>query len=202
MPATATILSSSRMLRVRAGVWPLVGLQSERLNRAWLDFGPMPAVEPCHIVLSGGDEDGSSAQTKHRYHGSRASGADPDLFGLCRNGHRLGLCHSGIPPEVSTRRCFVAMGAVMKGGKYWDDPETAAPFPQHRTRLLKRHARQCRFIMSEEVRDAICCGSPTADGSSWCAWHRRLVYVPQKPERGRPLMGLSRRASIDPLSRP
>jgi len=124
-----------------SGVWPLVGLQSERLNRAWLDFGPMPAVEPCHIVFSGGDEDGSSAQTKHCYHGSRASGADPDLFGLCRDGHQLGLCRSGIPPEVGARRCFVAMGAVMKGGKTWGDPETAAPSPQRRTRLLKRHAR-------------------------------------------------------------
>jgi hypothetical protein len=90
----------------------------------------------------------------------------------------------------------------MKGGKTWEDAETAAPFPEHRTRLLKRHARQCRFIISEEVRDAICCGAPTAEGSSWCAWHRRLVYVPPKPERGRQCMRLSRRASIDPLSRP
>jgi hypothetical protein len=95
----------------------------------------------------------------------------------------------------------VAMGVVMKGGKTWDDPETAAPSPQHRTRLLKLHAKQCRFIVSEEVWDAICCGAPTAEGSSWCAWHRRLVYVPHKPERGRPLMGLSRRASMDPLPR-
>jgi hypothetical protein len=64
-PATAAILSSSHMLRVCPGVWPLVGLQSERVNQALLDFGPMPPVEPCHIVLSGGDEDESSAQTKH-----------------------------------------------------------------------------------------------------------------------------------------
>jgi hypothetical protein len=107
-----------------------------------------------------------------------------------------------ISPKIGPGMIICGDGAVKKGGKAWDDPETAAPSPQHRTRLLRLHPKQCRFIVSEEVRDALCCEAPTAEGSSWCAWHRQLVYVPHKPERGRQCMGLSRRASMDPLPRP
>ncbi|MFC4173682.1 GcrA family cell cycle regulator [Microvirga sp. GCM10011540] len=53
------------------------------------------------------------------------------------------------------------------------------PSSCHRTRLLKLGARQCRFIVGEDVRNAVCCGAPTEEGSSWCAWHRQLVYIPQ-----------------------
>ncbi|MPR08928.1 hypothetical protein FS320_18455 [Microvirga tunisiensis] len=52
------------------------------------------------------------------------------------------------------------------------------PDPRHRTKLLKTAMRQCRFIVSDDPRRAVCCGAPTPEGSSWCAWHRRLVYVP------------------------
>jgi len=52
------------------------------------------------------------------------------------------------------------------------------PDPRQRTKLLKLGTRQCRFIVSEDLRNAVCCGAPTAEGSSWCDWHRRLVYVP------------------------
>ena len=51
------------------------------------------------------------------------------------------------------------------------------PDPRLQTEFLKARARQCRYIVSESARDAICCGAPTREGSSWCAWHRRLVYV-------------------------
>lgn len=52
------------------------------------------------------------------------------------------------------------------------------PDPKQRTRLLKIGTRQCRYIVSDDPRSAVCCGAPTAEGSSWCAWHRQLVYVP------------------------
>ncbi|EIM31139.1 GcrA cell cycle regulator [Microvirga lotononidis] len=58
------------------------------------------------------------------------------------------------------------------------------PDPRQRTKLLRIRARQCRFIVSEDTRNAVCCGAPTADESSWCDWHRRLVYVPAQPLRG------------------
>jgi hypothetical protein len=36
----------------------------------------------------------------------------------------------------------------------------AKPDPRLRTELLKASARQCRYIVSDGVRDAICCGAP------------------------------------------
>jgi len=65
----------------------------------------------------------------------------------------------------------------------------AEPDPRLQTKLLKARARQCRYIVSEDARDAICCGSPTLGTSSWCAWHRRMVYVP-------PPAGQKRRPNI------
>ncbi len=60
----------------------------------------------------------------------------------------------------------------------------AEPSPHYRTALLEARARQCRFIVSEDVRNAICCGAPTSETSSWCDWHRQLVYTP-RAERDR-----------------
>ena len=57
------------------------------------------------------------------------------------------------------------------------------PDPRQRTNLLKIGMRQCRYIVSDDPRRAICCGAPTPEGSSWCDWHRRLVYVPAQPVR-------------------
>ncbi|MDQ4136413.1 MAG: GcrA family cell cycle regulator [Pseudomonadota bacterium] len=57
------------------------------------------------------------------------------------------------------------------------------PSPHHRTSLLDVRARQCRFIVSEDTRNAICCGAPTSETSSWCEWHRQLVYMPERERR-------------------
>jgi hypothetical protein len=54
------------------------------------------------------------------------------------------------------------------------------PDPRQRTKLLKIGTRQCRYIVSDDPRRAICCGAPTKEGSSWCDWHRRLVYAPSQ----------------------
>jgi hypothetical protein len=59
----------------------------------------------------------------------------------------------------------------------------AKPDPRLRTELLKASAGQCRFIVSDGMRDAICYGAPAEGGSSWCAWHRQIVYTPF-PARG------------------
>ena len=56
-------------------------------------------------------------------------------------------------------------------------PEISEPSPRSRTTLFKLRARQCRFIVSDERSEAIFCGSETQEGSSWCPWHRRLVYA-------------------------
>ncbi|WP_114772521.1 GcrA family cell cycle regulator [Microvirga subterranea] len=64
-------------------------------------------------------------------------------------------------------------------------PEIIEPSPRTRTTLFKLRARQCRFIVSDDRSEALFCGAETQDGSSWCAWHRRLVYT-------KPLAGGSR----------
>ena len=64
---------------------------------------------------------------------------------------------------------------------------TTEPSPHHHTPFLEVRAFQCRFIVSEDTRDAVCCGAPTSGTSSWCEWHRQLVYV--KPH------GLDRKAA-------
>jgi hypothetical protein len=61
---------------------------------------------------------------------------------------------------------------------------TTEPSPRHHIPLLEARAFQCRFIVSEDTREAVCCGAPTSGTSSWCEWHRQLVYVrPHGQER-------------------
>jgi hypothetical protein len=63
--------------------------------------------------------------------------------------------------------------------------EIAAPSARHQTTLINARARQCRFIVSDGKGEAVCCGAPTSETSSWCAWHRQLVYMPRQSERDR-----------------
>lgn len=51
------------------------------------------------------------------------------------------------------------------------------PNPKLRIELLRARNNQCRFIVSEEGREAVCCGAPTPGISSWCAWHQRIVFT-------------------------
>jgi hypothetical protein len=60
-------------------------------------------------------------------------------------------------------------------------PEIPEPSPRDRTTLFNLRAQQCRYVVSDET-EAIFCGAPTDDGSSWCPWHRQLVYT--KPASG------------------
>jgi hypothetical protein len=55
--------------------------------------------------------------------------------------------------------------------------EIPEPSPRTRTTLVRLHALQCRYVVSDEGPKAIFCGGPTEEGSSWCPWHRRLVYT-------------------------
>jgi hypothetical protein len=56
-------------------------------------------------------------------------------------------------------------------------PAVMEPSQRNRTTLFKLRARQCRFIVSDDRSEAVFCGGETEDGSSWCPWHRRLVYT-------------------------
>jgi hypothetical protein len=51
------------------------------------------------------------------------------------------------------------------------------PAAEHAIPLTKLAHRQCRFIVRETPKRVLFCGAPTSAGTSWCAWHRRIVYV-------------------------
>ncbi|WP_099514009.1 GcrA family cell cycle regulator [Microvirga ossetica] len=76
--------------------------------------------------------------------------------------------------ELSQALIVLHSGPVLDVGAM---PEISEPSPQTRTTLVKLQARQCRFIVSDDQSKAIFCGSETQEGSSWCPWHRRLVYT-------------------------
>jgi hypothetical protein len=62
----------------------------------------------------------------------------------------------------------------------------AEPSARYQTRFVDVRARQCRFIVSDAAADmAICCGAPTSETSSWCLWHRQVVFAPHRHERDR-----------------
>lgn len=48
--------------------------------------------------------------------------------------------------------------------------------------MLDRTDRQCAYIEGEPVANAPMCGAKAEDGSSWCAYHYRLVYVTTRGE--------------------
>jgi hypothetical protein len=60
--------------------------------------------------------------------------------------------------------------------------EIPEPCPRDRTTLFKLRTQQCRFIVSEGSSETIFCGAQTYTGSSWCPWHRQLVYA-RPPDR-------------------
>jgi hypothetical protein len=62
-------------------------------------------------------------------------------------------------------------------GTAMDLPTVLEPNPNLRTKLLKARGNQCRFIVSDDAREAVCCGAPTPGLSSWCAWHQRIVFA-------------------------
>ncbi len=63
------------------------------------------------------------------------------------------------------------------------DLTLAEPSQQLRTSLLDVRARQCRYIVSDSPREAVCCGARTPENSSWCEDLRLLVFVPERVRR-------------------
>jgi len=61
----------------------------------------------------------------------------------------------------------------------------AEPSPRYQIKLIDARSRQCRFIVCNDAGDAVCCGAPTLETSSWCDWHRQVVFVPRQSDRDR-----------------
>jgi hypothetical protein len=60
--------------------------------------------------------------------------------------------------------------------------EVPQPSPKYQVPFAKASAFVCKYILGKADENAICCGAPT-DGRSWCAYHRRIVFDPRKPDR-------------------
>jgi hypothetical protein len=83
------------------------------------------------------------------------------------------------------------LGLVPEPPRAMPEIEIPEPSPRSRTTLLSLHARQCRYVVSDEGLEAIFCGGSTEEGSSWCPWHRRLVYTgPPGPGSKKPIVRL------------
>ncbi|MEE7459065.1 hypothetical protein MPAR168_08190 [Methylorubrum populi] len=61
----------------------------------------------------------------------------------------------------------------------------AEPSADLRVPFAQSGAFVCKFIIGEPSDQAVCCGAPVADGKSWCAYHRRVVFEPARPGRVR-----------------
>ncbi|GLS46155.1 hypothetical protein [Methylobacterium brachythecii] len=59
----------------------------------------------------------------------------------------------------------------------------AEPSSKLRVPFAQSGAFVCKFIIGEPSDQAVCCGAPVADGKSWCAFHRRIVFEPARPGR-------------------
>ncbi len=58
------------------------------------------------------------------------------------------------------------------------------PSRKHAVPLIEAGFAQCRYIISDTIPQAVCCGAPTK-GGSWCDWHRGIVYEAAR-ERTKP----------------
>jgi hypothetical protein len=139
-----------------------------------------------HFSHGGDSAEGQETENRHgavmpglstRIHGRMARGARASTHGLPSLSPPLCLTACGKFPVVESD-LFPA--ALVPEGRVrpMRNVAVAEPDPRLRTQFLKVRARQCRYIVSDDVKDAICCGAPISGTSSWCPWHRRIVYVP------------------------
>ncbi|SCY99001.1 GcrA family cell cycle regulator [Microvirga guangxiensis] len=63
--------------------------------------------------------------------------------------------------------------------------EIPEPSPRDTTTLFKLRPRQCRYVISDDGTEAVFCGATAPEGSSWCPWHKQLVYVKPQARSGR-----------------
>jgi hypothetical protein len=61
--------------------------------------------------------------------------------------------------------------------------DVAEPSPHYHTPFVDVRARQCRFIVTDATDEAVCCGAPTSETSSWCPWHQQVVFVQRQAGR-------------------
>jgi hypothetical protein len=84
-----------------------------------------------------------------------------------------------LSATVALAFCFPNIESSPMAASY-----VAEPSARDQTRFVDALARQCRFIVTDATADeVVCCGAPTSETSSWCSWHREVVFVARRPER-------------------
>ncbi len=76
-----------------------------------------------------------------------------------------------------------ALGTPLKAGFPMTAAHVAEPSPHYQTRFVEARPQQCRFIVTDATDEAVCCGAPTSETSSWCQWHQQVVFQPSRSER-------------------
>ncbi|GBU15922.1 MULTISPECIES: hypothetical protein [Methylobacterium] len=77
------------------------------------------------------------------------------------------------------------MNQVVRFSEFAEAESLAEPSETYRVPFAQSGAFVCKFIIGEPSEGALCCGAPVADGKSWCAFHRRIVFEPSRPPRVR-----------------
>ncbi len=76
-----------------------------------------------------------------------------------------------------------ALGNPLNVGFPMTAAHVAEPSPRYQIRFVDACPQQCRFIVTDATDEAICCGAPTTETSSWCRWHEQVVFQPSRSER-------------------
>jgi hypothetical protein len=62
-------------------------------------------------------------------------------------------------------------------------PECEHPHGMEPIGFFDLRHNSCRFPLGDDPAEQTFCGMPAPVGSSWCAWHRGIVFVPYAPRK-------------------
>ena len=90
-------------------------------------------------------------------------------------------------PLVPSSRIIIepidTMNQLVRMSQIGDAETVKEPSADLRVPFAQSGAFVCKYIIGEPNDRAVCCGAPVADGKSWCAYHRRIVFEPTRPGR-------------------
>lgn len=87
------------------------------------------------------------------------------------------------PPRRMLIEPIDPMNQLVRMSQIGDAETVQEPSADLRVPFAQSGAFVCKYIIGEPNDRAICCGAPVADGKSWCAYHRRIVFEPTRPGR-------------------
>lgn len=142
--------------------------------------------------------DEAAETVRRRWADGASAGFIARELGLTRNQiigkvHRMKLPKRPIDSQARYLRLRTRRGPSRKR-KAPQPPVVAVEvetIPSEPILFIDRRFDQCAFIADDPKTGAqapqiLCCGAKTVRESSWCSYHFRIVYAPDRPRRGRP----------------